>query len=210
MRAPRTARAYRCLVSRLWLANADGSDPHQLFADDVVGQQPLGWAPDGTRLVIDGELGWPLGWAPDGSRLLMDGELGPELVDPTTSERQPLVHEPCACIPCAGLEGYAFSPDGTRLAFVRAYPDVENSSVIAILDIASGEVTELESTRTTNDDSAQCWVSSQCEGMNDSPRWSPDGSRLAFARQVISPEPGSTWTSAAIYVVNRMAATFSG
>lgn len=173
---------YRCFVNRLWLVNADGSNPHALFPDRVEGQGPLGWSSDG-------------------SRLLMDGKLGPELVDPTTSERQPLVHDDLCVYPCAGLDGYALSPDGTRLTFVRAYPDVENSSVIAILDIASGEVTELESTRTTND-SAQCWVSSQCEGMNDSPRWSPDGGRLVFARQVISPEPGSTWTSAAIYVVN--------
>jgi Tol biopolymer transport system component len=75
--------------------------------------------------------------------------------------------------------------------------------VVAILDLASGQVTELESTRTTNVSIYEhCWISSRCEGMDDSPRWSPDGTRLVFSRQHMSPEPGSTWTSAAAYVVN--------
>jgi Tol biopolymer transport system component len=75
--------------------------------------------------------------------------------------------------------------------------------LIAILDRARRPDTELESTRTTNgSDLEQCWLSTRCEGQDDTPRWSPDGSRLAFARQVMSPEPGSSWTSAAVYVVN--------
>ena len=89
---------------------------------------------------------------------------------------------------------------------MRSCAHIRTSNIrpwIAILDLASREITELESTRTTNVSiDEQCGLSTRCEGQNDTPRWSPDGTRLVFARQVMSPEPGSSWTSAAIYVVN--------
>ena len=68
--------------------------------------------------------------------------------------------------------------------------------------MTSGEIAELGSTRTTNPSiDVLCVRGTQCDGQNDAPRWSPDGSRLAFARQGISPEPGSTSTTA-VFVVN--------
>ena len=160
-------------------ANKDGSDAHRLVA--------------GAGLV---------GWAADGSALLLEGN-GLRIVDPSGTVLQRFSRNELCRLPCSGTEPFSFSPDGARISFVRFYPDVENSTVIAILDLASRQVTELESTRTTNgSDLEQCWLSTRCEGQDDTPRWSPDGSRLAFARQVMSPEPGSNWTSAAVYLVN--------
>jgi hypothetical protein len=175
---------FDCSVSRIWVSNTDGSGAHPLLPKRFTGQQLLAWSPDGSRI------------------LYQDDDL--KVTDVTGSDRQTLASRLDLCVyPCSGLDGFAWSPDGKRIAFPRAYGDIENSSVVAILDLASGHVTELESTRTTNGSSPeQCWIRSQCEGMNDVPRWSPDGSQLVFARQVMSPEPGSTWTSAAVYVVN--------
>ena len=176
-----------CLVTHIWLSNADGSAAHTLQTnpDDYNFDQLIGWSPDGSGLLYQS--------GGSGNLVLADTD-GAELRRWTQDE---------LCVyPCAGRD-VAFSPDGTRFAFVGAYGDVENSTVVAILDLASGQVTELESTRTTNVSIyEQCWISPSCEGMNDIPRWSPDGSRLVFARQVMSPEPGSAWTSAAVLVVN--------
>ena len=176
-------RAYRCTASHIEIANQGGSDIRTLFAGDVAGGGLTGWLPDGSALLLEGD--------------------GIRIVDPSGSVLESFRHDELCDYPCAGLESFSASPDGTRIAFVRAYPDVENSTVVAILNVATRQVTELESTRTTNVSSGeQCWLSTQCEGSNDTPRWSPDGTRLAFARQHMSPEPGSSWTSAAVYVAN--------
>ena len=172
-----------CVVSRIEIANQDGSDAHRLFAGDAASGGLTGWSPDGSALLLEG------------------GRL--RIVDLSGSVLQSFRQNELCPYPCAGMETFSFSPDGSRIAFVRVYPDVENSTVIAILDLASREITELESTRTTNVSiDERCWLSTQCGGSNDTPRWSPDGTRIAFARQVMSPEPGSSWTSAAVYVVN--------
>jgi hypothetical protein len=171
----------RCFETRTWLSNADGSGAHRLFVD---------------------EFGSILAWSSDGAHILYQDGVLLMLTDPAGSDRQRLIPDPICAHPCTSGDGVAWSPDGTRIAFVRGDANADNATVIAIVDIASGQVTELETTRTTNVSLDQCSVSTQCDGMNDTPRWSPDGSRLVFARQVMSPEPGSTWTSAAVYVVN--------
>jgi hypothetical protein len=175
-----------CLVTRIWLSNADGSGARPLRPADYDVDQLIGWSPDGSTFLYQ---------AGRSGNLVLADTSGVELRHWT---RDGL----CAHLGSGG-DGFAFSPDGTRLAFVCGYGDVENSTVVAILDLASGQVTELESTRTTNVSIyEQCWISPSCEGFNDLPRWSPDGSRLVFARQVMSPEPGSAWTSAAVFAVN--------
>ncbi|MEA2545640.1 MAG: TolB protein, partial [Chloroflexota bacterium] len=41
-----------------------------------------------------------------------------------------------------------------------------------------------------------------CQGFDGSPRWSPDGRSIAFERQLMAPEAGASWDSAALFVVN--------
>ena len=78
---------------------------------------------------------------------------------------------------CAFDAQFAISPDGTRLTYVRASRQGEEdySTVIAIQDVATGEVIELDATRASGRD-----------GSNEAPVWSPDGRQLLFTRESIS------------------------
>jgi hypothetical protein len=173
----------QCSTATIWLASGDGSGARPLFANHSDGGRLLGWSSDGSRILYHGSSGLLMQTDPSGSNV--KSLAGPEL---------------CA-YPCAGSDGFAWSPDARRIAFVRT--DQKYSTAVAILDLASGKVTEVPATRTTNVSSIdQCWRSSQCQGMDEMPRWSPDGTQLVFARQSMSPEGRASWTSAAVLVVN--------
>jgi len=118
-------------------------------------------------------------WSDDGTRLAFSG------YDPFDGTSQPAIWESDAegsaprrldtgCSPptCLGDTDPAFSPDATRLAFVRtgrAAGSATRTSVIAVLDLRTGSVVELESTRTDTGSRS-----------HRHPRWSPDGSQIAF------------------------------
>ena len=179
-----------CAVNNIYLANRDGSNAQFLPPAEEFGSRDLkGWSADGSRLLV--------------TSIVVFGNTELQIIDLSGAVLQSFTHNELCPSPCAGIDGFSLSPDGARIAFIRSAPDADNSTVVAILDVASREVTELASTQTTNGSSdEQCWLSTQCEGFDDAPRWSPDGTRLVFARQDMSPEPGSSWTSAAVYVVN--------
>jgi hypothetical protein len=149
-----------CITERIWVANADGTDARELFPDDTGDRLAWALSPDGRRLVYSA---WGEGVP---SRSFVVGLAGGE----------PMPGEPTL------VEGdeFDFSPDGTRLAFVRTvwtdpddpYPD----SVIAIVDLATGVVTELATTASQSPD-----------GHDRLPKWSPDGTRLLFIRDEIGP-----------------------
>ena len=152
-----------CFVPRLWVSNADGTDAHELFPNRPGRQGAVAWSPDGRQLLFTEDSPESAGWM---------------LTDASGAEPQPL--DAICDGPCSDFDGAVFSPDGSRLAFVR-YGSGEESSVIATMDLATGAITELESTRSSDLE----------QGRNDAPRWSPDGTMLAFARQafVVSDPP---------------------
>ena len=143
-----------CFRPRLWVSNADGTNAHELFPDREGRQGVVAWSPDGRQLLFSEDSA---------------GSAGLMVTDGSGSEPRPLCEGPCD-----GFDGVVFSPDGTRLAFVR-YGSEEMTSVIATMDLATGRISELDSTR----------VSDPEDGVNDAPRWSPDGAGLVFARQGI-------------------------
>jgi dipeptidyl aminopeptidase/acylaminoacyl peptidase len=146
-----------CYLPRLWVSNADGTDAHELLPDRPGRQGVVAWSPDGGRLLFSEDS---------------PGSAGLMLTDASGSEPRPL--DTICEWTCSGFDGVVFSPGGLRLAFVR-YGIDEMSSVIAIMDLATGETWELEATRITD----------PVMGINDAPRWSPDSTTLVFARQNI-------------------------
>jgi hypothetical protein len=140
-----------CYEERLWVANPDGSNARELLPG-VEGRQIA------------------LGWSPDGRWLLFDADGTPTLTDATGSDIRPLE---AARSRNLGRNEVAFSPDSRRLAFFRDV-SVDGAEVrleLAILDIASGQVVALSSTRSQKDVAL---------GM---PAWSPDGQWIVYSRQ---------------------------
>ena len=172
-----------CSARHIWLAGADGSNPHRLLST-VDRDTPLAWTPHGSGLLVQASKGGGL-----------------VLMDPNGTVTLQLAYDQLCALPCAGADEFDFSPDGTRLAFVRSYPEIDNGTVVAVVDIATGEVTELDATRTTNGPLAECFRSAGCEGLDGTPRWSHDGTQLVFGRQAMSPEADNEGTSGALYTV---------
>jgi WD40-like Beta Propeller Repeat len=152
----------------VWVANADGTGAHELIAEDTI---PI-------ELSADGRL---LGFSANGAVSVAD-VIGPE---PRLTNIRGV----------SSTGGFSFSPNGTKLAFVQRSPVGDQDygpSVIAIMDLSTGSVAELDST-------AVRWP----DGSNWSPKWSPDGSQLVFARLEIGiPTAEYPSTDRTIYVVN--------
>ena len=144
---------------RLWVSNTDGTGAHALLPDQSGWQSPVAWSPDGTRL-------------------LFEGFFGPYLTDPSGSLEE--LRRDCE-YPCGGLEGFSFSPDGTQLAFVMNSPEGSDSLVIATMDLATREITQLAATD----------IAVAVGGVG-SPQWSPDGTRILFTRGGVRPTDRST------------------
>lgn len=180
-----------CTVSQLWISNTDGSDAQMLLAGEQGSGEVFGWSAEGARLLYRGSDGLVVADA--------SGAAQQTFASDVTCPHQPK-DQPIRLDYCTLQEGFSLSPDGTRVAFVRGYGNLDWMTVLAVLDLETGTVTELRATKATNG-SEQCQTTQNCEGTNDTPRWSPDGRSLVFARQNMSPEAGSAWTSGAVYTI---------
>ncbi len=179
-------------TSALWVANMDGSGARRL-AQDLGGT--LGapaWSPDGTRLVFSHSDVDPTG---------MPFHYQLYLIDASGSEPQ-LVDTGCVA-PCFRDSDAAFSSDGERLVFVRSGAGVGGGtgSVLATVDLTTGEVVELESTR-ISDASGNFQPFAPADYH---PRWSPDGTRIVFTQDVpndVSGRVGQSMPLPAVFVVD--------
>ena len=163
-----------CTSSRLWSADSDGSNPRELFPGDQDPRTLVTVSNSGDALVFQGpgEInGQPVGVA----YLAQIGPAGDIIVSRPVSNE--VLDDGCEGL-CASDTDFALSPDGSGLAYVRSERegDKDYETVIALQDVATGEVVELESTRTSG-----------TGGFNSMPRWSPDGSQILFAREGIGP-----------------------
>ena len=173
-----------CVRSSVFTVNQDGSDERELVPGPR--SEVLAMPPDGSSMLI-GVM------QPDGDYEIL-------INDARGSEFQVL--DLCGEVPCES-RGFAFSPGGTKLAFVRTVPGDGGETVIAILHLRSGVVEELESTRAENPDLGDPCHSGCGAGFNDGPSWSPDGEHLLFSRLGIGiPNTPRIVNDTALFVVD--------
>jgi hypothetical protein len=149
-----------------WIARADGSEARLLSQ----GLTDVAWSSDGSRLLVVRFLGTTgqherlyLASAADGFRSLDD--LG---FDSGGAHACPLPHR--ANDVCQD-DWFAMSPDGRHAAFERSCTDaLPGCYSIATIDLGTGRVTVLQTTRTTG------------QRPIEDVDWSPDASRILFTR----------------------------
>ena len=179
-----------CTTSQLWVADADGGNSRELFPGSGDHRSILDVSPSGDALVftaptqIDGQ---PI----SATHLAELGPAGDVLATRVVSHE--VLNDGCDGL-CVFDSEFAFSPDGRRLAYMRASRQGEEdySTVIAIQDVATGEVAELDATRASHPD-----------GSNAAPRWSPDGTQILFVRDSMGvATPDHRLLDTATFVVN--------
>jgi len=140
-----------------------------------------------VRLTTDGAFNGNPDYSPDGTKIIYDGWStfsGPRIqvmdTNPATDDSV-VLSKPCSDdLGCYGDFQPAWSPDGTRIAFVSSRPNADGSEnwsyEIYVMD-ATGEAGPLpRATRLTTDplpESGQAITDSQIT-------WSPDGKQMAF------------------------------
>lgn len=152
------------------LVHPDGSDEHSLAGPAGTPVVLADWSPDGKRLIMASRGG--------AHEILYEYELGSETFS------TPI---PCEDL-CGGDDEPAYSPDGTQVVFQRYLGPWTGSGPsdcnLWIGTLASGTV-------------EQVTFGAGCE-QEASPRWSPDGTRIAYFRE--SHQPGGL--SDAVFVLD--------
>jgi Tol biopolymer transport system component len=158
----------------------DGSDNHQIAADFPGALMLPNWSPDGTRLVMTSR-------DTGSTEPLYEYDLA------TDTYRQLFTCDDS----CIGDDEPVYSPDGTKVAFIRALapfvnnPDAGGESPsdcsLWIGDVATGEVTQI-----TSNSNPPC-------DREYFPHWSPDGSQLTYWR---NPYAEGQPTGTAVYTIN--------
>jgi Tol biopolymer transport system component len=189
-----TAIGY-CYRSSIFASNGDGSDERELIPGPR--SEVLSVSADGSRLIF---------------RAQQSG-VEDEVYITDLNGAEPRVLDTSCQLPCVNDTQFAISPDGSRVAFVRSYfarsdgAEQEFSgdttgSAIAIMDLTTGAVVELDSTLASEGDPADPCDSPCGDGSTEQPSWSPDGAHLLFSRTSIGVvnQPGAI-PDTALFVV---------
>ncbi|QIN83560.1 hypothetical protein GBA63_13625 [Rubrobacter tropicus] len=141
--------------------NADGSGRQQLTSTDTIAEQEPTWSPDGTRIAfVAGKSDTDT--TTDLEIWVMDAD-GSDLVQMTNTPQGVRDTQP------------AWSPDGSRFAFLSEGRPGDTNSNIYVMDAnpATNDALNL-----TDDDSTMTPV---YQYNDEDPTWSPDGTRIAYS-----------------------------
>jgi TolB protein len=160
-----------------WIAyqgpKPSGGDGLGLIHPDGTHDHSIAIKPSEEQLLPD--------WSPDGKRIVFTtrgGETEPLYVYDLATKRARQLF-PCTN-PCVGDDEPAYSPDGTKVAFIRALgpfirskaagEEVPSDCGLWIGDVGSGKVSQI-----TSNTHPAC-------NREYNPHWAPDGSRLTYWR----------------------------
>ncbi len=201
---PTVPAGYHGQARDLMIMNADGTGLRQLV-QDPAGKSDLSWSPDGTRImftsshivhnevsIVDvrtgatiqlGQIGGGAVWGPDRSHVAYV-EPHPNRVDLVIAstdgtDQHALISRPLARVPLA----IAWSKDGRTIAFTSgpAYLGYYRLEIARTRDGRSGALTPLRPGRADTE-----------------PAFSPDSTRIAFVRTVVS-RAGTKWVIGVIH-----------
>jgi Tol biopolymer transport system component len=138
----------------LYLMRPDGSDAHEIATELRGDAFHPDWSPDGARIAFDTAID-------DGSEVWV--------VDADGTNAEAVVQQSTDCaISCGEVAEPAWSPDGSKIAFVRFQVGASGleAAVIEFQDVASGD--------------RQVVFRAPPMTALDDPRWSPDGQSIVF------------------------------
>jgi TolB protein len=172
-------------VRAFTVVSPDGSDPQPLFGSVPGLKEVLVWSPDGDLVIVeqqqgdfyiadpaDGSLGQCLTcglsdaltayFSPDGEEVTVGADSGLYLINADSTNLRPAAELPSP-------RWIHWSPDGTQIVFAsRPNPGGRGRMDVYLLNLGNGSVTNLTGGKGG-------------EGVDYfSPRWSPDGTKLAF------------------------------
>jgi Tol biopolymer transport system component len=173
------------------IVNPDDEDSSQIFSVARPGAE--------ARKLTSGGNGFNPDYSPDGERIAFERRFGgvmPDAIFTMAADGSSPAPVPTACVadPCLGDNSPAWSPDGNRLVFERAFGPIVDDEFAQGLDLVVANADG------SSEQTIRHFRSLEGEGSEPhDAQWSPNGTRIAVNILNIAAKPHN---GSAIYVLN--------
>jgi len=174
--------------SEIWVVRQAGEGAHALVPGLVGCQDAPSWSQAGTRLLFDLSPPEAAGAGSPSAQVCLPDNQRSRIFMTDAAGSTPVALETHCDAPCRHDGRPNLGPDDRSVLFVRSLAGVDE---LAILDLATGAVTELASTRLGG-----VW----------GPAWSPDGAHIAFGVETVAVDqrfPDGQRRVLNLYIVDR-------